>query len=1807
MMDFGKQKKTYNGVKHRSMNLNLNSKNSGKQKKTCNGVKHPSMNLNLNSENIENKKYPSNDIRSIEILKNDDDECDNDYLNNIDDVIGLPDISSFTRKEDKFYQHLLAVDDGIYDGTVNEKSLREGQGTFSINNGEEYYSGSWKNDKPNGYGFNLKNHGLIVYHGTFEDSILKEGYGKEQLSDDYEYKGEISNGSFHGLGTLSIKVSGLGDILKLVAEWKEGKAEIVYKNDIEEYYKKQNKVFHNALENLILLNNENHQKQREYFRTLIDLFEKRLSDLVLLKEITTNTILPSELKLSADLLFKLDNSYTNLEKYTKIDKKTNYNNCIHEICLKSLKIYARRLAWSDDENKNHFISDKNIFDNSLNDFLTKTQLSDFKKVLNIHPFVVDLIKKLIRFANGRAIQILSEYRTSFINYHVTFLQNLWNDYFKELKYDENSDTFVDKNDEKYHFYSDCYSNLIELSLLNEFEIEIESKILKVKHQNSSILVKCNVENVYHNTPNKKELKMIVLDGAIGSKISEQSFNIEGCGVINGIVEELSLNHIIVIILPHNKGKTLGRNIINFFQEKGSNKIDKLKENQTWICLMRGSDNIIYEEISCNSVQKLLVKENFQFKLDNEGTLVDKKTNKYDIESIFYKAMRFSLDNFKPWMNIEVDKWSDYLKIPIHQDISIKEIGNQLLIKILQDSKNYIVSFLQMNKDINTEYSNQIANQLESIINYYKYSLLKDKNFNYQSKMKEIRKILDYFLQISVSENSQNQVLTELQLKSIREFIEKKQSITEVIDHFLNFNIEFLKLSKIFSAKFPSHIHLEFHNNASKIISLIADIFKLIVQEEFVQPETEDARNHTDTLKKYKVSNLGVGLRNAIYEGNIIDVKVLLEAGADINEQDVDSKKTALHWAVIKKHKDIISYLLEKSANTQIKDKDNRSSVDYAKEIGIDLNSLNKFQNTLFAMQKLNNFLTNLASLDINWYVELKQIKDVDSSVFEKVGDKDIYKVLQINEGKPKLNDACPHYVLDAIIELLEIIKGVKIINQASSIEMIKLRAELIMAIGKSFKYFNDQIKYNSLAKFKEECVTPFKDVIIDNNSYETFFDKLEKLDLYFLYNRKLKEITLDQALELFQEKNETSLNIEKIRNSFVKYEELFRKYFNNIINRVGSVKDIVEETKKLAKESNFKRETIPDIIARLSVILSLRVSDFIEECYEEYILKEKCNTNYLLQPHCIQILGVMILLDIDGNTNSLPPNHLGEILTGQGKSWALALLGGYFSLIGYQVTVGCYSDYLSRRDENDFKKNLEPFRFQNSVQYQTFKAMCWKKVSNKNTNKDLANIISDIISGEKLSRIETKNFEEDKSILLIDEVDVFFSRQFGEMFHSVVTIKNKNIAQIQKDIWQFQITKKPDENELENFVDAKIFSLGNKDKMITNLLHANSLKKHIKEMIDTAREIYNDINEKNLFKEKFRIIDDIICAKDCDGKYSSTTILRYENSFYYLKLMYEKQNSFGGVSLNENNFGYILISCGDISYSELPNSFDGIFGVSGSLKDLSVAENSLLTHYKINQKSYYPSFFGQTKLKFDRINNFIIKDFEKDWCDHIVTSTRRRIAEERSVLIFFKNETLLDEFHKSCAGDLGVKPYFITQNKTFDGKEEKHYNDSDVKKLIKDEYAGHHGKVTLLTKEFGRGVDFQSETKVNEKGGIHVIQTFFSIDIKEEIQIKGRTARKDEQGSYELILCLEHLQQFNIEGGKILKYAGITKDTTYDELNSQREEKTNSFCQDKLKTIEKNQQIHSRTLAFYQRAITECTEENRVKLIQEIEQLRVLN
>lgn len=74
------------------------------------------------------------------------------------------------------------------------------------------------------------------------------------------------------------------------------------------------------------------------------------------------------------------------------------------------------------------------------------------------------------------------------------------------------------------------------------------------------------------------------------------------------------------------------------------------------------------------------------------------------------------------------------------------------------------------------------------------------------------------------------------------------------------------------------------------------------------------------------------------------------------------------------------------------------------------------------------------------------------------------------------------------------------------------------------------------------------------------------------------------------------------------------------------------------------------------------------------------------------------------------------------------------------------------------------------------------------------------------------------------------------------------------------------------------------------------------------------------------------------------------------------------------------------------------------------------------------------------------------------------------------------------------------------------------------------GAYTLMLSSYGRGTDFVClSSDLNNKGGVHIIQTFFSETKVEEIQIMGRTCRQSDPGSYRLILHLDDLDLFNIK------------------------------------------------------------------------------
>lgn len=100
---------------------------------------------------------------------------------------------------------------------------------------------------------------------------------------------------------------------------------------------------------------------------------------------------------------------------------------------------------------------------------------------------------------------------------------------------------------------------------------------------------------------------------------------------------------------------------------------------------------------------------------------------------------------------------------------------------------------------------------------------------------------------------------------------------------------------------------------------------------------------------------------------------------------------------------------------------------------------------------------------------------------------------------------------------------------------------------------------------------------------------------------------------------------------------------------------------------------------------------------------------------------------------------------------------------------------------------------------------------------------------------------------------------------------------------------------------------------------------------------------------------------------------------------------------------------------------------------------------------------------------------------------------QRAVLVFFRDRVAFDAFFLSRPFE-GLRESWVAWRK----RKNWHIN-----------HAVNIGRIILLTREFGRGTDLNCRNSIlDERGGLHVIQTFPSEERSEEKQIKGRTSRQ---------------------------------------------------------------------------------------------------
>lgn len=135
---------------------------------------------------------------------------------------------------------------------------------------------------------------------------------------------------------------------------------------------------------------------------------------------------------------------------------------------------------------------------------------------------------------------------------------------------------------------------------------------------------------------------------------------------------------------------------------------------------------------------------------------------------------------------------------------------------------------------------------------------------------------------------------------------------------------------------------------------------------------------------------------------------------------------------------------------------------------------------------------------------------------------------------------------------------------------------------------------------------------------------------------------------------------------------------------------------------------------------------------------------------------------------------------------------------------------------------------------------------------------------------------------------------------------------------------------------------------------------------------------------------------------------------------------------------------------------------------------------------------GGQKSTFNPDSNIFKCQNREKWHEEIKYQIYYFTKNGRPVIVYFKSTKEIDGF-KSV---LNSNAKFNIINEKEEGRE----------KSIRE--AAYHSYITLASREYGRGIDYVCyDDEIDKKGGVGVIQTFFSEDIKEELQIRGRTGR----------------------------------------------------------------------------------------------------
>jgi len=622
---------------------------------------------------------------------------------------------------------------------------------------------------------------------------------------------------------------------------------------------------------------------------------------------------------------------------------------------------------------------------------------------------------------------------------------------------------------------------------------------------------------------------------------------------------------------------------------------------------------------------------------------------------------------------------------------------------------------------------------------------------------------------------------------------------------------------------------------------------------------------------------------------------------------------------------------------------------------------------------------------------------------------------------------------------------------------------------------------------------------------------------------------------------------------------LAKESHKDLINGVASA---AENMKNLAQKdwSQFLEE-MPYFLAKVCAIWTVHHS---KKIYSQ--TRDKLD---IMEPHCIQVLTMFRFMGMSSDTirekkkwfragNSYGiPNHLCQIVTGGGKSIVLGICSTVFALLDFNVHCACYSMILSERDNDAFKEFWELLSVKDSITYSTMSGLAEKYINQEGDIRDKTKQLLE--SESELTKMKrSKEKKEKKTILLFDEVDVFFQEDFlGNTYNPIVFIWREEMKSLMKYAWDARLSL--DISKLKETSDYK---------SLENEFGSEFMSRIAQQIVYSLQ---------NLSSHDYVATPQGKIGYKMHGTVETNFTYPYSTAFCYLQEV-ERQNPSFQRHHAEVNLGNIIVGCGNFSYAEIPNAYVAILGVTGTLKPLTNYEKKEIIEnmYRIKKTTITPSIYGGSDCRFGKDNDVKLQISQDSFHQEIQKSIFDNFTKGRATLVFFRTNKAMRDFEESEEGMSFKAPRLKAIDEECDNI------DAAVVKATTLEHAA-----TLFPRVYGRGLDFKCRDRKME-GGVHVIQAFFSDSLSEEIQIKGRTARQGDKGSYEIIALASDLtvdlgltQQELVQTHTNSKGSGL-----YDLAHKARLEKANEGVRKRLAQVKSASLAHAKSIK-YRKALVE--------------------